>query len=214
MLKIILLILTFSFPLSSIFAWTEHVQLNECELISLRILRNESYFKDMMALLSQEDKIDSLDAILHKAFSSSGFVSFEQTIDSVIKENGKIEEQNIILSLVIREGIKNQVFLITQHLGYCHAFKYDKDEKILDRVINVGPVVLTSLDILKFESFNDSTIFFVSEIIDDHQNKIFRKYFKYDFVELSHYMNCVTANNKEDCEEVNIDFSFLKKLNK
>ena len=207
----VLIVIIFT-SLSSIFARTEKNQISECEPISINTLRNESYFQHLMIVLSAEDNYDSLDAIMHKGLSSNSFVSFEQTMDSVIKEKGKIEEKNLILALKFREGMTNQIFVITQHLGYCHAFKYDKDEKILDRVKNVGPVVLTSRDILTFESFNDSTILFVSEIVDDHQNKIFRKYFKYDFVTLSHYKNCITTNNEENCKEVNIDFSFLKKL--
>ena len=197
---------------SIIITRTVEGQINGCQTIALSEFVKKSYFIKTMSLLTQEDKFDTLDAIMHKSLSSNGFVSFEQTPDSVIKEMGKIEENNIVLVLLFKEDRNEKTFILTQHLGYCHAFIYDIDQNLLNRIPNKGPTAITRLDFLRFNRFDDSSIYFISELIYDRQNVVWRKHFKYDSVEFYHFMNCRVTNNEEECKKIDTDFSFLKRL--
>ena len=69
----------------------------------IKILSQEQWlaFDTMLNLLTAENRIDSSEAKILKSLSSNAFVAFEQTPDSVVKQNGKLSRDDIRLAFRI-----------------------------------------------------------------------------------------------------------------
>lgn len=142
-----------------------------CQPISLDSINILTIYNDLILKLKKENKIDKSDASIIKMISSSGFVAFRQTPDSIVKEKGKIEKRDIRYICSVKEINKTYYLIITESLGFCHAFIYDHINHKLHRVKKSNSIPLFKQENIIYKEYSDTNIIFIST---------FKKYIIYD----------------------------------
>ena len=164
---------------SILFTQTNENIIISCQPVSLDSVSTLHFYNDLILKLKNENKIDNKDAFIIKMLSSSGYVAFEQTSDSIVIEKGKIEETDIKYICKVKENENNYYLIVTQCLGFFHSFKYYKSNGELYRVKNNEPLILARSETIRYKNYNDTSIIFIS--LDKYYNQgDHQKYFIYD----------------------------------
>lgn len=174
-----------------------------CKILTIDQFQGSDTYSEIINQLENENRINTTDATSIKLLSSNGFVAFEQTPDSLVKQHGKISKENIELTLTLVKDNIDFVIIITSHSGFYHAFKYDLSQNILHRIPNKGSVILLASDKIKFKHSENSIIVFYAE----NQYAKISEWIKYYHLDLrdntfSYKKYCILNNAEEECEEI------------
>ncbi len=158
--------------------------------------KNLESYKSLLHQLSKEHRIDTTDARQIKMLSSNSFVAFEQTPDSIVNERGKITVSDIELMCEVSTDKNDLIILITNYLGFCHAFKYDIAKQKLIGMTNKGSIRLIHGDNFEIKEMKKMMISLIVE--NDHQEM--GRWIRYYSLDLN--------NNTFSPPEGNIDLRF------
>lgn len=175
----------------------------EYKELAIEEFRSLGYYDQVLDLLEAEDRIDTTDAAFIKMVSSNSFVAFEQTPDSIVAENGKLQAEDVKFVLKTTCQNKEMILIITGHKGYCHAFKYLPQENQLSRFHNIGSVVMRNFDQIKLKGGACSGFTFTAA--NDHMSPgDWIRYFYLDIEanSFAHTENCRTIHQKRECKQV------------
>lgn len=178
------------------------IEYNKIALEEFRLLNN---YDQIVKLLETENRIDTIDATFIKMVSSNSFVAFEQTPDSIVAENGKLEAGDVELVLKTSYHDEELLLIVTVHKGFCHAFKYLPNLNRLERFENRSSVSILSVDKLKIYGSNSSGISFYAE----NEYMTAEDWVMYFFLDLeastfAHTENCRTIHQKRECKKVEL----------
>lgn len=206
MLRLQALLLALLFTINSFSQSDGHE--SHCEVISIEQLKELENFSGVITQLEREDRLTKANASAIKMFSSNGFVAFEQTPDSIIRQHGKITEDDIVLIVQVSEKENNDLIIITSYSGFGHAFKCDESLKKLERFRNNGKVIFSWVEKPEVKECSDSKI---TLTIKSPEN-VAEQWIKYYLLDLNKNIlsgtkNCRIINNEEDCKEIrNVEF--------
>ena len=176
-------------------------QANE-DHVGFEILTSEEWldYKDMIKKLRTQNRINESDAAFLKLLSSSSFVAFRQSTDSVLNENGKISEEDIRLTFRVSSLDDAYLIIVTTYRGFCHSFKYDISKEKLIRILNKDKIILSGAETIKFEKFDNSIFYFYADN-SYYEKGDWKKYFTLDLKKetFTHTKNCRIVRSKEEC---------------
>ena len=160
------------------------------------------WYKSFISELNTENKIDRLDAIIFKGYSSNLYTSAVEDPDTIVKRFGKLNETDIKILYNIVENGNTTIYAITEHYPFNHLYKYIPSKNKLELIKNKNVIICSGDEDLVLINNNDSTMTFWAKRKNDKENKEgVTKYFVYNKINrtLCHHRNCKTIDNKEDC---------------
>jgi hypothetical protein len=163
----------------------------------------QHWYRSFLLLLSRENRIDSADAKMIKALSSSMDRSNEP-IEQTIKRYGNIEEADIKLMCKSKENNDSTICVFTQASVYIDLFIYHPTTNALTRNIKNGVIVVTGAEELVLKQNNDSLMVLWAKRKNEQENMGWTKYFCYNKRAKSfyHLKNCRVVNNQEECKTI------------
>lgn len=161
------------------------------------------FYDHVLKQLESEDRINTDNAMTIKMVSSNSFVAFEQSPDSIISENGKLQASDIEIILKANYQQKEMLIIITVYKGFCHAFKYIPESNQLKRFKNIGSVNILGVDSMLINNSTSQGISFYAK----NEYMTAEDWVKYFFLNIetgtfTHTENCRIINQKRECKTI------------
>jgi hypothetical protein len=173
------------------------------DIISMKQFQETGSYKSITGQLQSEYRLCTANAASIKMVSSNSFVAFEQTHDSIIKQHGKIEVNDIELVLKANDEKQISYIIITSYMGFAHAFQYDELNGKLQRFKSAASIILPNEEPLQVKECTGSEVFLFVKSGQWAADKWIR-YYTLDLKNnvFSNTRNCGIVDGEEVCKKI------------